>query len=221
MHRGVRVDGDTVRRLRKAKGWSQVCLAKMAGVAERTVRNAEKDSVLESHIAGYLAVALDVPLNDIVTERPTGNRAARLKSLIHKVNSLFVRAIIHRQLQPFLAIVHPTIQWNTIAAADPCLVRNLSGIEQLRAHLNRVADWWEQFSARADEFRVGRADAEGDMIYFLVAYQFTNAAEQRLELWQTFICRFEDDLLVSVDHCSGCSNVEALQHPESNELAKP
>jgi hypothetical protein len=186
----------------------------MAGVAERTVRNAEKDSVLESHIAGYLAVALDVPLNDIVTERPTGNRAARLKSLIHKVNSLFIRAIIHRQLQPFLAITHPTIQWNTIAAPDSSLARSLTGTEQLRLHLSRLADWWEQFTVRTDEFRIGRADAEGDMIYFLVAYQFTNASEQSFELWQTFICRFEDELLVSVDHCSGCSSVEAKLNSE-------
>ncbi len=53
--RGIRLDGELVRSLRKMYGWSQQLTAEYAGVSERTIRNAEKGHTLELHIAECIA----------------------------------------------------------------------------------------------------------------------------------------------------------------------
>jgi transcriptional regulator with XRE-family HTH domain len=203
MHRGVRVDGPAVKRLRKSLGLSQLLLAKNAGISERTVRNAEKSQVLESHIANYLAVALDVPLNEIVSERACTSRSSRLNGLIRKVSTCYVRAILKSEMQSLVEIVHPEISWNCYAAPDQCFSGCFHGIEGLRKHLILAAQWWEQFAMQANDLAVRRTDAEGEMVYFLLTGRFENDVSQRLEIWQTFICRFDDDLLISVDQSLG------------------
>jgi transcriptional regulator with XRE-family HTH domain len=203
MHRGVRVDGATVQRLRKSKGLSQQQLAQIAGIAERTVRNAEKGQVLESHIANYLAIALDVPLNEIVAERAAPSRSRRLKSLIRKVSSLYMKAVLDLDEQSLIELVHPTVEWNCYAAPDQSFSGCFRGVDRLRTHLSLASQWWEQYAAQASDLAVRRTDAEGEMVYFLLTGKVQNESGQPVEIWQTFICRFDEDLLISVDQSLG------------------
>jgi transcriptional regulator with XRE-family HTH domain len=203
MHRGVRVDGATVQRLRRSKGLSQQQLAQIAGIAERTVRNAEKGQVLESHIANYLASALDVPLNEIVAERDTPSRSRRLKGLIRKVSTLYMKAVLNFDIQSLIEFVHPSIEWNCYAAPDQSFSGCFRGVDRLRIHLSLASQWWEQYAAQASDLAVRRTDAEGEMVYFLLTGKVQNECGQPVEIWQTFICRFDEDLLISVDQSMG------------------
>lgn len=205
MHRGVRVDGATVHSLRSTKGWSQRQLAKAAGISERTVRNAEKSSILESYIANYLAIALDVPLNEIVSQRACASRGNRLKGMIRRLATSYTKATIGGTTEPLLELLHPKIQWNCQAAPDQHFSGQFVGHTQVRTHLRNACAWWEQFSAKPCDFVVGRSDAEGDMIYFQLSGTVRRESGERLEVWQTFIARLDDDQIAVVDQYVGLS----------------
>jgi transcriptional regulator with XRE-family HTH domain len=67
--RGVVVKGSLVAELRRARRLSQRELAKMAGVGERTIRNAESGKRVKLEFVSYLATALGVELLAIVDDR--------------------------------------------------------------------------------------------------------------------------------------------------------
>lgn len=203
MHRGVRVDGATVQSLRISKCWSQRQLAEAAGISERTVRNAEKSLVLETYIANYLATALEVTLNEIVMERAEVRRGSRLNTLIRRVSSAYMKAVIDGTNHHLVQLLHPNIEWNCSAAPDQLFSGLFVGIERVQAHLQLAAAWWEQFGARGSDFSLQRTDAEGEMIYFHLCGKVKAETGDAFEIWQTFICRFDDELLVSVDQSIG------------------
>jgi transcriptional regulator with XRE-family HTH domain len=66
--RGVKVQGALLKQLRVTRGWSQLELAKIAGVGERTVRNAESSRRVKLEFVSYLATALGVELLEIVDD---------------------------------------------------------------------------------------------------------------------------------------------------------
>ncbi|MFO0942747.1 MAG: helix-turn-helix domain-containing protein [Pirellulales bacterium] len=207
MHRGVRVDGATVHNLRSSKGWSQRQLAKAAGISERTVRNAEKSSILESYIANYLAIALDVPLNEIVEQRAAASRGNKLKNLTRRFASSYSKAVVLGSVEPLLELLHPKIQWSCQAAPNQQFTGQFQGVSQVRSHLQGAGVWWEQFSAKPTDFVISRSDAEGDMLYFQLTGGFRRESGEQLDVWQTFIARLDDDLVSLIDQYVGLSVV--------------
>ena len=64
MH-GIQVDSLRFRQLRRARGLTQHELARLAGVGERTVRNAETGQRVRLDFLRYLAIALGVDVTDV------------------------------------------------------------------------------------------------------------------------------------------------------------
>lgn len=67
--RGIQVNNRRFRELRKARGQTQQELASLAGVGERTVRNAETGHRVRPDFLRYLAAALGCDLLELVDDR--------------------------------------------------------------------------------------------------------------------------------------------------------
>jgi transcriptional regulator with XRE-family HTH domain len=66
--RGVHVNAALFQRLRRARGLTQRELAKLAGVGERTVRNAESGRRVRLEFLRYLAIALQAEAMELVDD---------------------------------------------------------------------------------------------------------------------------------------------------------
>ncbi len=224
MLRGVRVDGKLVRLLRRSKGWNQKTLATTSGVSERTVRNAEKSQVLETHIALYIAEALEVPLSELVAERPQPRRGQRLHRFSRLLGRSYLRAVIDKDHQPIMDLLHPNVEWNLCGAPADCVPMTegfdgrASGKLQVIQYLRWMSKWWSKLRADSSRFRFQRTEIEGDMIYILLAGHAYASPDQSYEIWQSFVCRCEEDLLLSVDQCFGHSRVRDRNRSRTKQI---
>lgn len=218
MLRGVRVDGALVRSLRRSKGWNQKTLAESAGVSERTVRNAEKSQPLQTHIANYISEALEVALSELVAERPKTGRCNKLHKFAQDVGKSYLRAVIDRNYRPITELLHPLVDWNLCGASLECFAacngwananfgNCASGREQVLAFIQHQSRWWSNFSTDSSQFEFHRTDVEGDMIYLFLSGDATTSHNQPVEIWQTFNCRCDEEMLVRVDQCIGISHL--------------
>jgi transcriptional regulator with XRE-family HTH domain len=73
---GIVVDAKRLKQLRQARGLTQLELAVLAGVAERTVRNAEIGRRIRPDFVKFIAIALEVEITDLAGE-PVELRIAR------------------------------------------------------------------------------------------------------------------------------------------------
>jgi transcriptional regulator with XRE-family HTH domain len=63
--RGIQINTTRFRQIRRARGFTQAKLARIAGVSERTVRNAELGRRVRLDFLRYLAIALGVEVLDV------------------------------------------------------------------------------------------------------------------------------------------------------------
>ena len=74
--RGIVVDAKRLKQLRQARGLTQLELAVLAGVSERTVRNAEIGRRIRPDFMKFIAIALEVEVSDMAGD-PAELRIAR------------------------------------------------------------------------------------------------------------------------------------------------
>ncbi len=109
--RGIRLDGELVRSLRKMYGWSQQLTAEYAGVSERTIRNAEKGHTLELHIAECIAGALNTTISQLSVEKAVISDLQRLGNWIEEFEEDLSRSIQKKHFASFCRRLHPEIEW--------------------------------------------------------------------------------------------------------------
>ena len=102
----VKSDGPLIRKLRKAKRLTQLQLAALADVSERTVRHAEKEKPIRISSLEAIALALSCPYNDLLRDeqhaRAVESEQRRTSQLLGALRSL----AIEESAKPFLDISH-------------------------------------------------------------------------------------------------------------------
>jgi transcriptional regulator with XRE-family HTH domain len=207
MLRGVRLDGNFIRHQRTQNGMSQKMLADAAGISERTVRNAEKGLVVEVHIASYLSALFDVPLGDMVLERLEEQRSKWLQKWARKFSYAYVTSRNDNHHDDLFPLLHPAIHWRCNSAPKMKIDGSLDGrpaiMEWLQGH--HCPSEPQQISIVNE--RIERVEAEVDILYFILAADWVmndNGGSKR-SAWITFLCRFEDDLAITIEQFNGVS----------------
>jgi DNA-binding XRE family transcriptional regulator len=205
MLRGVRLDGNFLRRQRAQNGMSQKMLAEAAGISERTVRNAEKGMVVEVHIASYLSTLFDVPLGDMVVERLQEQRSKWLEKWARKFSRAFVSSWNGGPCDDMLALMHPSVEWrcNTMPKLD---------IDGSFAGVSAIIEWLShrhcQKNSELLEIRNEKTEGiegEGDILYFVLSADWVINPGEAHQAWITFLCRFEDNLVIKIEQFNGLS----------------
>lgn len=103
----VQPDHVEIRRIREAAGLTQVELAGLAGVSERTVRNAETGKRLQQHFLQYIAGALQVPLAEVLHKPAAVSATERKVERILQAWQVFVE---HGDYGGFRELLLPTAE---------------------------------------------------------------------------------------------------------------
>src|SRR5688572_27792251 len=104
---GFEIDGPRLRSLRQARGWTQLELAMLAGVSERTVRNAECGRPIRRGFLDFLAGALGVePIELSRAPMAIGPRVSWERQA-QRILEAIGATTSERDAQPFLSLVHP------------------------------------------------------------------------------------------------------------------
>lgn len=207
MLRGVRLDGNFIRHQRTQNGMSQKMLADAAGISERTVRNAEKGLVVEVHIASYLSALFDVPLGDMVLERLEEQRSKWLQKWARKFSQAYVASWNDNHHDDLFPLIHPAINWRCSSAPKMTIDGSMDGRPAIMEWIlqNNCPTMPQPISIRNE--RIERVEGEGDIVYFVLAadWVLNDNGVLRRNAWSTFLCRFEDDLAITIEQFNGLS----------------
>ena len=103
--RGIRLNGFAIRQGRITRGWSQADLADKAGVAERTVRNAESGAPVKHHVADFVAGAREIGVNDLILDRAELPQRLQWQQISDVFQTSLDGAVINADFAALLALV--------------------------------------------------------------------------------------------------------------------
>jgi transcriptional regulator with XRE-family HTH domain len=147
----VQTHGCAIRDLRLQQGLTQLQLAELASVSERTIRTAEKGQRISCSHAAYIAGALGVTAADIVpstivpttTPRVVGSRneASALQRIwdvmCGRLSLLSIESSLHREIQ-----VRSCGEFPDVPHAEP-LLRSYEGIVECVQYLEMLWEYLE------------------------------------------------------------------------------
>ena len=159
--RGQLSNGETIRQLRKLKGFTQEQLAEAAGCATRTIRNVEQSKLIDIKTLQKIAVVLVVPLAtisvfDSVSEE---DQQQRHIGILHEWFEAFLESDIPR----LLTFHHPeTVLELPGAGTMPGIPESaiFTGLEALREHFTIVFSQFCFLRVLQQTF-----DAKGDLVF--------------------------------------------------------
>jgi len=191
-HRGVRLHGDVLRETRLAQGLRQAQLAKQAGVAERTVRKAESGQVIEKHIADYICTVLHLSLEDTMQAMATKQRTPSSRMKARRLDRDLQKALLDNDADPFLASLHPEIQWRCISSVASSIHESVRGKAEAMALILQIRDWMRKVGICKRSEEIIHLQSAGDLLYIHSEIHFTQvdpsnsrreAPKQPLHYW--------------------------------------
>jgi transcriptional regulator with XRE-family HTH domain len=183
MRRGVKLRGERLQFLRRARGWSQLDLAERAGVGERTIRNAEIEKTIQGSTASYIAGALEVALELLVKPNPLPDT----QFSISRFELAFREALLHGRTSLLTEMLSPNCIWRIIDSHPNNVLISLEGpadIERFFSSLQSTSPWNEQLKWHIEQEESTLLSSS----FFIVAnYSATDSALRSLKICTHFV----------------------------------
>lgn len=127
--RGARADGETIKRLRTARGLTQEHLAGLAACDVKTVRSAEGAHNMDLYTLGKIATALEVPFPEIVQQSDDANSEQQAR--IDTVRQYWA-AFVAQDVEAIMDLFHDDIVMHLPGAPEIPFAGEYRGKEEVR-----------------------------------------------------------------------------------------
>jgi transcriptional regulator with XRE-family HTH domain len=143
----IQTCGNVIRDLRLRRGLTQLQLAELASVSERTIRSAEKNQRISRSHVSYIAEALGVAAIHIARS-PTVSNDEEETSPLHRlwgvmfgrVSAISLEAILHREIQ-----IHSCGEGRDFPRPEQ-LFRRHAGIEECVLFIELISEYFNSLS---------------------------------------------------------------------------
>jgi transcriptional regulator with XRE-family HTH domain len=209
----VEPHGEKLRHLRRALGWTQLELALRAGVAERTVRSAERGRPVRREFLDYLAGALGVELPELAREPGALAGFVCWRRNAQAVNDGVTRLCWDGDAGPLVEMLHPKFEIEYHDRAPHELnMAGMAGVFQGTSDIQRSIDNALEFRSRIIERRTIAHPpvGYGNVVIVRASDEFTASNGYRESTWTVQAYYFEDKRIVRADHYSGSSDLDVV-----------
>ncbi len=195
--RGLTVDGQRLQQLRRVRGLTQAELARLAGIAVRTVRSAEAGLRIRVDFARFLATVLGVEVVDLAAERDElCVYATEDKNVVNVLQALHVYTY-ERDLSEYERILAPNALLRMPGPEEIPLCGEYRGIDGLRGLLEYVSE--NLTHEDGIDFSDIRTSGNLMVIQFQDATRYTKTGKVYRGLTQ-YVYEFEKGRVVRVDN---------------------
>jgi transcriptional regulator with XRE-family HTH domain len=194
--RGIEPHSELIRRLRKARRLTQAELAVVAGVSERTVRNAETGRRVQVEFLGYLATALGAELEDFVREGAELRAATRQQQRIGLIREAVDAYAVRDDFWPLRRLLSPKATIRIVAPAEVPFAGEFCGYEGLK----RLFDLSREYVHYLEAPKVAEIRASGNFVILNGTDRFRVIGTSRYyEGWWQHIYEYEKGQIVRAD----------------------
>ena len=151
----VRPNGSTIKNLRRARKLTQLRLASLSDVSERTIRNAEGDLSIRISSLEAIAAALAVPFEDLVYDPSEFKVAEASTRRIHRLIEALSGVVVEESAKPLLDVGHNDLLLRVFAPAELPFAGDFVGESGARRwdDIARLYLFNEPFPVVFDEFK--------------------------------------------------------------------
>jgi transcriptional regulator with XRE-family HTH domain len=134
--RGIQIDVARFRQLRRARGLTQPELARLAGVSERTVRNAESGRRIRLEFLRYLALALGIEVTDVIHDHDELRTALLEQRRVDHILTAIAALTSERDVSEYISLATRNLSLNMLGPPEVPFCGEFRGSDGIR----RAAD---------------------------------------------------------------------------------
>lgn len=202
--RGIEVDSQRLRQLRRARGLTQKQLATRAGIAERTVRSAETGGRLRLSFLRYLAIALSVDVADVVHDRDELRTALLEESRLGHILGAIQHLVDERDMSEYLGLMAENIVINVPGPEEAGITGQYRGHDGVRTLGDRNREFLTY--QRPPEMTDMRSSGNLVVISGTDCLQIVSTGKQVTMAWQ-HLYEFDKGRIVRLDAWADTSSI--------------
>ena len=197
---GIEINGPKLESFRRARGWTQLELAMIAGVSERTVRNAERGRPLRRDFLGFLAGALAVEAAELVANPALLRPELRWQRQADRILEALPRLYSEQTGKPITELCVSQIDLSHKASLRLEYEGDYRTVDGMRRYFDIALPWTETLVAREFTFEPARGggdllilegtdswlspnDGERLLFRWLHVYQLERERIRRVDVW--------------------------------------
>ncbi len=194
----VLADGHKLRAFRRARGLTQLELAMLAGVSERTVRSAETGTRIKLDVLDRLVAELKVELVEAVSDQEELRNAMLVNSNVDRILQTYAAYIEEWDLGPLRELALPQVTIDVLMTEELLCTGRFRGIDEIERLRDEASALFEPYS---QEFEVQEIRAHGPLVIISGEDVLHNVGKyQEVRMQSTLIFTFNKTHLERVEH---------------------